>query len=143
MIFKSLRLFILVLCTKFSFGQQTIVLTITNITSNKGQVGVLLFNQAKGFPGLPQQAIKTYFIKQQNGVAKITIPNVEIGEYAISIMHDANDNQKLDKNLFGMPTEGFGISNNPKIFLGPPTFTEAMFKVGKGVTNVQIQMKYF
>jgi uncharacterized protein (DUF2141 family) len=43
---------------------------------------------------------------------------------SISAYHDENDNSKLDKNSFGIPTELYGFSQNPKRGFGPPKFKE-------------------
>jgi uncharacterized protein (DUF2141 family) len=44
---------------------------------------------------------------------------------AICAYHDKNDNGRLDKNVFGIPTERYGFSNDPKRGFGPPTFEQA------------------
>jgi len=44
---------------------------------------------------------------------------------AVSAYHDENENSRLDKNSFGIPTERYGFSNNPKRAYGPPKFSEA------------------
>ena len=43
---------------------------------------------------------------------------------AISAYHDENENARLDKNAFGIPTERYGFSKNPKRGYGPPKFGE-------------------
>jgi uncharacterized protein (DUF2141 family) len=43
--------------------------------------------------------------------------------------HDENGNGKLDKNVVGIPKEGYGASNNPARKMRPPTFEEAKFAV--------------
>jgi len=43
---------------------------------------------------------------------------------SISAYHDENENSKLDKNSFGIPTELYGFSQNPKRGFGPPKFKE-------------------
>ncbi len=44
---------------------------------------------------------------------------------AVSAYHDENENTRLDKSSFGIPTERYGFSNNPKRAYGPPKFSEA------------------
>lgn len=46
------------------------------------------------------------------------------GEYAISIYHDLNSNDKLDKNFFGAPSEPYGFSRNYKPVFRAPRFDE-------------------
>jgi uncharacterized protein (DUF2141 family) len=64
------------------------------------------------------------------------------GKYAVVVYHDENDNHKFDRNLIGLPTEGFGVSNNPSLFLTAPNFEESSFDVEGEVTNVDVEMKY-
>lgn len=49
--------------------------------------------------------------------------------FAISAYHDQNGNQKLDKNSFGIPTERYGFSKNPKRGFGPPRYRETKMDV--------------
>ena len=51
------------------------------------------------------------------------------GTYAIGIFVDKNYNNKMDRNLFGVPKEQFGFSNNAKGNFGPPSFEDASFTV--------------
>lgn len=44
--------------------------------------------------------------------------------FAVSAYHDENDNSRLDKSTFGIPTERYGFSKNPKRGYGPPKFSE-------------------
>jgi uncharacterized protein (DUF2141 family) len=66
----------------------------------------------------------------------------DVGKYAVVVYHDENDNHKFDRNWVGLPTEGFGVSNNPSLFLAAPKFEESSFEVKEGVTHVIIEMKY-
>ncbi|MEL6759779.1 MAG: DUF2141 domain-containing protein [Myxococcota bacterium] len=48
------------------------------------------------------------------------------GELAIRLFHDANGNGKLDRNMLGVPKEGYGFSQNPRV-VGPAGFSDAKF----------------
>jgi uncharacterized protein (DUF2141 family) len=62
------------------------------------------------------------------------------GRYALRLMHDENGNGELDRNAVGMPTEGYGFSNNPNV-MRAATFDEAVFDVPADGTTIQIQMR--
>ena len=64
------------------------------------------------------------------------------GKYAVVVYHDENDNHKFDRNWVGLPTEGFGVSNNPSLFLAAPKFEESSFEVNGEVTHVDVDLKY-
>jgi uncharacterized protein (DUF2141 family) len=65
----------------------------------------------------------------KEGLLKIQF-NLQNGKiYAIAAYHDANGNEKLDENFFGIPKEGYGFSNNARGTFGPPSFEKAAFQL--------------
>ena len=68
----------------------------------------------------------------------ICVPLESKGVYALFIMHDRNKNGKA--NVF---SDGFGISNNPKMKLRKPRHDEAAFEVGDEVLDMNIELQYF
>ena len=76
------------------------------------------------------------------GFMTLCVAAPESGRYAVVVYHDENDNRKFDRNWIGLPTEGFGVSNNLTLFLAPPSFEEAAFEVKSEMNQVDIEMKY-
>ncbi len=64
------------------------------------------------------------------------------GTYAVVLYHDENANEKFDKGFLGIPTEGFGFSNNPGIGIGAPDHEEAAFPVDGQPVALKIEMNY-
>jgi uncharacterized protein (DUF2141 family) len=64
------------------------------------------------------------------------------GTYAVAVYHDENDNGKFDRSWTGLPTEGFGVSNNPKPFLRAPTLDESAIQLVSGQRVVSIDLRY-
>ena len=62
------------------------------------------------------------------------------GTYAVSVYEDLNGNHKLDHNLFGIPREPVGASNNPPARIGPPRFNECSFHVGATAQTITITL---
>lgn len=56
-----------------------------------------------------------------------TIDDLPPGTYAVRLYHDENDDGELDTNMFGVPQEPFGFSNNARGNMGPPDFEDAAF----------------
>ena len=46
------------------------------------------------------------------GAVVVTVADVPAGRYALMAFADANANGVLDKNMLGVPKEGFGFSND-------------------------------
>lgn len=99
--------------------------TVTHIRSDRGQVMLALTNTAEDFAARRWLVGQTLPAKPGN--VRFILPDLAAGEYAISVFHDENDNGKLDSNFFGVPTEGYGFSNNARGNFGPPDFAAARF----------------
>lgn len=123
-------------------GNGSITIKITGLRSASGNLLVALFNAKKGFPDKPERAIDGRSIKAGNS-CEIVFDNVPYGTYAISVLHDENGNRKMDKNIIGIPKEGFGTSNNPKIRRGPPTYEDSQVHLDRRELALEIDMNYF
>ncbi len=111
-----------------------ISITFTGIKTAKGQVLVELKN-AKG------EVVGGYFVPvSQAGKLVFTVKNIKPGKYAISAFHDKNSDEKLNTNMFGLPTEVYGFSNDARGMFGPPDLEEQLFTVA-GDTKISIALK--
>lgn len=77
----------------------------------------------------------------ENGRAHWTVEAVPFGTYAVRLYHDENDNGELDTNVFGVPREAYGFSNNARGRFGPPNFEEAAFTVESDSLSLTITAK--
>lgn len=75
--------------------------------------------------------------------AKFTIKDIPSGAYAVSAFLDINNNQKLDMNLIGAPTEPYGFSNDARGLFGPPEFTDAAFIIKKDTMRNRHTIKIY
>jgi uncharacterized protein (DUF2141 family) len=64
------------------------------------------------------------------------------GAYALSIFHDANESGNIDTGMFGIPTEGFGFSNDPPLRPRKPYLEEVLFEVPAGEHAITISLHY-
>jgi uncharacterized protein (DUF2141 family) len=64
------------------------------------------------------------------------------GTYAVAIYHDANANEDFDRSMIGMPTEGFGFSNDAPTRFGLPAFDAVKFTVKPGANLMRIKLRY-
>lgn len=124
---KTLALVIsMTLTTLFSFAQDsyTITVSVDNVLNNKGHVLVGLHTEDTFMKG---KAPKNAKAEIKDGKISVTFENVEPGNYAVMVLHDENDNERMDMEG-GMPKESYGMSNNPMLY-GPPTFADAKFEL--------------
>lgn len=81
-----------------------------------------------------KKEFKGKVIPINNNEAVATFKLLPKGTYAVSYIHDKNNNGKLDKNLLGIPKESYGFSMNIKGFMGPPKYNEVAFEVSDNKT---------
>lgn len=67
--------------------------------------------------------------------------NLTPGKYAVRYYHDENMNGKMETNLVGKPTEGYGFSNNVTGKFGPPPFEKWLFDI-KADTTITLKPTY-
>jgi uncharacterized protein (DUF2141 family) len=102
-----------------------------------------LFASSQGFPSQRDRVLQSQCIKITDIPLLLTFNNLKAGNYAVAIMHDQNSDRLLNRNIIGIPVEGFGFSSNPEVKTRAPKFGEAAFLVAGPDTNIQIMLKYF
>jgi uncharacterized protein (DUF2141 family) len=137
---------VVVLCGMLSISlyamcQTKLQVTVTQIKGLKGDIIVGIFDNDKDFLKKPIEAKTT---KASADSITVVFENIKPGKYAVSVIHDANKNQDLDKNKLGIPKEGFGFSNDAMGALGPPAFESAQFDLtpSQKDLDIDIKMKY-
>jgi uncharacterized protein (DUF2141 family) len=100
---------------------------LVGLRSARGQAGCLLYGAEKGFPSDPREALQRFWCPIAGSESACAFSAVAAGTYAVACFHDENGNGRMDRGLFGIPAEGWVVSNNAKGFLGPPSFAAAKF----------------
>jgi uncharacterized protein (DUF2141 family) len=101
--------------------------SIGNLQAAKGQLMVAIYKSGDGFLAEDKAIFKKNYAIKEKGTFALEIPNLAEGNYAISCYHDVNGNGTLDKNLFGVPTEPYGFSQNARPKFRAPNWDEAKF----------------
>lgn len=122
-----------------TIAQAKLEVTVKNIKEAKGSIRIALFTNEKDFL---KNAAYAKVVEATGKEVRIVFEDLTPGVYAVSVFHDANGNGTLDKNLMGMPTEGFAFGNNAMGMFGPPSFEKAQVTVGPGASNHVIDLKY-
>ena len=117
----------------------------TGIKSSKGQICINLFDGSTGFPdgGKGSNLKVGRCAPIDKGTAQMVFASLPYGNYAIAAIHDTNGDTRLNSNFLGIPQEGVGFSNNPKIRNSAPSFNESQFSITGSKTELEIKMHYF
>lgn len=120
----------------------TLVVDISNIQNDKGQIGCSLYSKEDGFPTKSEKADARMFVKQKAGKATCMFKDVKPGKYAVSVMHDEDKDGKLKTNMVGRPKEWWGVSNNvPAERLGPPKYKAATFAYTGDPKTIKVKLR--
>ncbi|MBL7942746.1 MAG: DUF2141 domain-containing protein [Flavobacteriales bacterium] len=119
----------------------TLTVNISQLRSDAGQVGILVFNAASGFPGDPGQAVAKAMVSPTGRTCNYAFA-LGPGRYAVAIMHDENANNELDTNMLGIPTEGYGFSRDASGWFGPPSFDSAAINFSGDAMGITMRMNY-
>jgi uncharacterized protein (DUF2141 family) len=99
---------------------------VQGIQNPKGKVMIGLFDKAADFPEKMRQGLALDAAVPTVAAVFTGLPN---GEFAVAVYQDQNGNGKLDKNLFGVPTEPYGFSRDASGRMGPPRFADAKLSI--------------
>lgn len=103
----------------------TIKVSVDNVMNNNGKVIFSLHSQDTF---MKTESLQRAESNIENNKVEVTFKNVAPGTYAIMVLHDENENYRMDFDTNGMPIESYGMSNNPLSY-GPPQFSDAKFEV--------------
>jgi len=123
----------------------TLTIKVDGVRNVKGKINVALYKDAIGFPMDPSgvTAAKQVDIDPQTLTATAVFETLPQGVYAAAVLHDEDLSGQMSFDTQGMPTKGYGISNNPPFRQAAPTPDEAKFTADKPESNLSIKMIYF
>ncbi len=129
----ALACFTLFTVTSFTIpNEETYSLTVEvrDLKNSKGVVQFALYNKDGTIPDEHyKKCCKVMKSKIQNEKASVTFVNLPSAKYAVNILHDENENSRIDKG-FILPIEGIGFSNYQSVGLtNRPNFSKASFEL--------------
>ncbi|WP_051378914.1 DUF2141 domain-containing protein [Derxia gummosa] len=113
---------------------------IDGAASQKGHLAVAVYDRAERFPEEGAHVVAQR-VAPLAGRTSVTFRNLAPGNYAVAVYHDENDNEKLDKGMFGIPKEPYGFSNDARGRAGPPDFRDARIALGDPAATVLVHLR--
>lgn len=122
-------------------GSFPIRVEVCDVRSNEGTITADLHDDVPDHFLKKGMKVLRVRVPATSGCTEMCIPAPAAGVYAIALYQDRNINERLDQDFIGLPIEPYGISNNPRIFLSPPSHEEAAFRVEEGGTDLRIKLR--
>lgn len=134
-------LLLVIISSSVSLAQTaTLEVVVTNIKEIKGSLRASLFTNESKFL---KEEYRGQVVKVTGQSMTILFESLPAGVFALSVIHDENENNELDKNFMGIPKEGFAFGNNALGSFGPPAFDKTTVSLKQGLTQHPITLKYY
>lgn len=117
-------------------------ISVDQIKNDQGTVYAQLFLGEENYKNNVAEDNAMMPAKTETG--QFTFKNLKPGDYVIRLFHDENGNQQMDTNAFGMPTEGYGFSNEAVGNMGPPQYKDMVvsIKATEATVTTKAKMTY-
>ncbi|MGE5471329.1 MAG: DUF2141 domain-containing protein [Bacteroidota bacterium] len=132
-------LFCMALAAPAWAGGDSLTVNLAGLKNDRGNVRVGLYADPATFRK-EASAVAIRQVPATAGSLSVRFDDLPAGTYAIMAYHDEDANGELNRRFGMFPTEGYGLSNNPKIS-GPPRFADSAFQVD-GSTQINIDITY-
>jgi uncharacterized protein (DUF2141 family) len=124
-------------------GDPSLTVYIEGVEGSRGgEIRCALWSQENGFPSEAGASLQGVAGRESGGrwVCEFSLPAE--GTYAVSVMHDENGNDEVDRNMMGIPTEGWATSQNVRPSLRAPRFSESTFATNGPNSTISVIMRY-
>ena len=116
-------------------------LDVASLRNSQGTLSCRLFADASTFPD--GEGLRTVRVPITGAQSSCVFDDLPPGTYAVAVVHDENGNGRLDKNVFGIPSEGYGVSNNRTYAVSSPKWDESRFSVKAGEpVSLRVALRY-
>ena len=104
----------------------SITLVISKAKSREGRVLCALYDAESAWLSRDYiQGVKSDV--DERSTARCEFRGIPAGSYAISVFHDLDSDNHLDRKIFGIPAEPYTTSRDAKRAFGPPRWKDAVF----------------
>jgi len=140
---KSMIIVGLALGSTVAYGGTITVAPKEELRNSTGFFRCTLWSQGEGFPIVYSKADQRVTVPISANRATCTFQNVKAGKYAISVLHDEDDNKMMAVTDRGAPKEGFAFSNKAyPMNMQTPSFESAAFTYDGSDTAMIVEMNY-
>jgi uncharacterized protein (DUF2141 family) len=123
-------------------ARASVLVRVNGVRSSQGWVVAVLYgDQPEDFLKKGKRLARLR-VEARKGQVELCLPAPGPGVYAVAVYHDENGDTKLGRSWLGLPTEGYGLSNNPPPAWRWPRHSEAAFKLPGDRVVVDVDLRY-
>ncbi len=121
--------------TTTSDGAGGLVVIVRNLRNDRGQLIGGLYDEPHAWLG-ENASREDCHARIHGGVARCTFHSAVDGRVAFAGLHDEDGDGEMDRDLVGIPSEGYAFSNDVRDPFGPPSFEAASFSTTRAAPVV-------
>lgn len=121
--------------------ENVVVVQLTGFSSIEGFARLAVFDSEEFWPEDIDFAVRRVTAGLTADTLEMVIEGLEPGSYSMAVFHDRDGDAVFDRNLFGVPTEDYGFSNNVRGRTGPPDFLDALVVLTGDTLRLEIELK--
>lgn len=120
-----------------------ITLTVDGVRNAQGQIATTVYADKPERFLIKNGSLYVVRTPAVEGATRYCVFLPGTGVYAIAIYHDEDNSGTINRSgVLGVPTEGFGFTNNPPTLASLPTFRSVRLAVPKTNLATTIHLKY-
>lgn len=121
---------------------ETIQVTVEKVRSSKGLITAVLYDDNPETFLKEGARLDRIRVEAREGETTLCLTAPAAGRFSIALYHDENGNKKFDRDFLGIPSEGYGFSQNPGFRFGKPDVEETLFTLNGEPVSLRIAMTY-
>ncbi len=123
-------------------GEGWLNVEVAGVRSSEGLMAITVYADDRSRFLVKGGSLDVVRVPARQGTTRACVKLPGTGVYAIAVYHDEDGSRKINRSSLGLPTEGFGFSNNPSTLAGLPAFRSVRLSVAKNGLTTRINMRY-
>jgi uncharacterized protein (DUF2141 family) len=115
---------------------------LVGLRNTQGSLRLSLYNSAETFLQGDKRLANVKIVRIWSNPMLICFASLPPGTYAVTVHHDENNDGQINRNLLGIPREGYGFSNDAQGTVGPPSFAKAAVTLAQTDEVITITLRY-
>lgn len=116
--------------------------TVSGVRAAQGLIAVTLYADDPGRFLARRGSLYVGRVPARAGVTRVCIHVPTPGVYGLAVYHDANADRRFDRNMIGLPAEGYGFSNDAPTLFGLPRFRSVRLAVPRDGFQTSVRLRY-
>ena len=116
--------------------------TVSGVRSAQGLIAVTLYADDPSRFLARRGSLYVGRVPAQAGTTRVCIHVPAPGIYGLAVYHDSNADRRFDRNMIGLPAEGYGFSNDAPALFGLPRFRSVRLSVPRDGFSTSVRLRY-